>query len=89
MRLSRRRSLLVACGTPATAVATPPPAAKVTILSTMLADEGIGEWGFSALVEEDGEAIVFDTGHHPTAAVGAVGGTFELGKGIDPGDIAR
>ena len=27
---------------------------KVTILSTMLADEGIGEWGFSALVEADG-----------------------------------
>jgi len=27
---------------------------KVTILSTMLADEGIGEWGFAALVESDG-----------------------------------
>ena len=24
---------------------------KVTILSTMLADRGIGEWGFAALVE--------------------------------------
>jgi hypothetical protein len=27
---------------------------KVTILSTMLADEGIGEWRFAALVEADG-----------------------------------
>ena len=24
---------------------------KITILSTMLADEGLGEWGFAALVE--------------------------------------
>jgi 7,8-dihydropterin-6-yl-methyl-4-(beta-D-ribofuranosyl)aminobenzene 5'-phosphate synthase len=37
-------------------------AAKVTLLSTMLADKGIGEWGFSALVEVDGHAILFDTG---------------------------
>src|SRR5690242_17410980 len=27
---------------------------KVTVLSTMLADAGIGEWGFSALVTADG-----------------------------------
>src|SRR5512140_746267 len=40
-------------------------AVKVTILSTMLADEGIGEWGFSALVEVDGRAFLFDTGAHP------------------------
>ncbi len=38
---------------------------KVTILSTMLADEGLGEWGFSALVEVDGHPILFDTGYHP------------------------
>src|SRR5277367_3737564 len=38
---------------------------KVTILSTMLADEGIGEWGFSALVEADGHKILFDTGARP------------------------
>jgi len=37
----------------------------VTILSTMLADEGIGEWGFSALVEVDGRRILFDTGARP------------------------
>jgi 7,8-dihydropterin-6-yl-methyl-4-(beta-D-ribofuranosyl)aminobenzene 5'-phosphate synthase len=38
---------------------------KVTILSTMLADEGVGEWGFAALVEQDGEALLFDTGWLP------------------------
>src|ERR1700740_3265071 len=31
---------------------------KVTILSTMLADEGSGEWGFAALVESDGHRIL-------------------------------
>ncbi len=40
-------------------------AAKVTILSTMLADKGIGEWGFAALVEVNGHAILFDTGARP------------------------
>jgi 7,8-dihydropterin-6-yl-methyl-4-(beta-D-ribofuranosyl)aminobenzene 5'-phosphate synthase len=38
---------------------------KVTILSTMLADQGIGEWGFSALIEVDGRKILFDTGARP------------------------
>src|SRR5277367_5870836 len=38
---------------------------KVTILSTMLADEGIGEWGFSALVEADGHRVLVDTGYRP------------------------
>jgi 7,8-dihydropterin-6-yl-methyl-4-(beta-D-ribofuranosyl)aminobenzene 5'-phosphate synthase len=38
---------------------------KITILSTMLADQGMGEWGFSALVEADGRRILFDTGLHP------------------------
>ena len=38
----------------------------VKILSTMLADrEGMGEWGFSALVVADGHRILFDTGAHP------------------------
>jgi 7,8-dihydropterin-6-yl-methyl-4-(beta-D-ribofuranosyl)aminobenzene 5'-phosphate synthase len=42
-------------------------ALKVTILSTMLVGEltGIGEWGFSALVEADGNRILLDTGFHP------------------------
>jgi 7,8-dihydropterin-6-yl-methyl-4-(beta-D-ribofuranosyl)aminobenzene 5'-phosphate synthase len=36
----------------------------IKILSTMLADEGFGEWGFAALVEVDGRKILFDTGAH-------------------------
>ena len=40
--------------------------ARVTILSTMLADtKGIGEWGFAALVEADGHRLLFDTGARP------------------------
>ena len=39
---------------PSSAVHAQVHALKVTILSTMLADQGIGEWGFSALVEADG-----------------------------------
>jgi 7,8-dihydropterin-6-yl-methyl-4-(beta-D-ribofuranosyl)aminobenzene 5'-phosphate synthase len=35
---------------------------EIKILSTMLADEGFGEWGFAALVEADGRRILFDTG---------------------------
>jgi 7,8-dihydropterin-6-yl-methyl-4-(beta-D-ribofuranosyl)aminobenzene 5'-phosphate synthase len=38
---------------------------RIQILSTMLADEGIGEWGFSALVEANGTKILFDTGARP------------------------
>jgi 7,8-dihydropterin-6-yl-methyl-4-(beta-D-ribofuranosyl)aminobenzene 5'-phosphate synthase len=38
---------------------------KVTVLSTMLADTGFGEWGYSALVEADGKKILFDTGANP------------------------
>src|ERR1700761_5984002 len=40
-------------------------ALKVTVLSTMLADDGIGEWGFAALVEADGRRILVDTGARP------------------------
>jgi 7,8-dihydropterin-6-yl-methyl-4-(beta-D-ribofuranosyl)aminobenzene 5'-phosphate synthase len=40
-------------------------ALKITVLSTMLADSGIGEWGFAALVEVDGKRILFDTGARP------------------------
>jgi 7,8-dihydropterin-6-yl-methyl-4-(beta-D-ribofuranosyl)aminobenzene 5'-phosphate synthase len=42
---------------------------KITILSTMLADEGIGEWGFAALVESDGHKILFDTGARPNTVL--------------------
>ena len=54
---------------PVAAPGKPPPhkvaSLKITILSTMLAEEGMGEWGFSALVEADGHRILFDTGLHP------------------------
>ncbi len=40
-------------------------ALKITTLSTMLADAGIGEWGYAALVEVDGKRILFDTGARP------------------------
>jgi len=48
----------------------PPPAHQVksfhiTILSTMLADRGVGEWGFAALVEADGRRLLFDAGYRP------------------------
>jgi 7,8-dihydropterin-6-yl-methyl-4-(beta-D-ribofuranosyl)aminobenzene 5'-phosphate synthase len=38
---------------------------KITVLSTMLADVGIGEWGYAALVEVDGRKFLFDTGARP------------------------
>lgn len=38
---------------------------KITILSTMLSDDGVGEWGFAALVEADGHRILEDTGARP------------------------
>jgi len=54
--------------TPAPAVAKPHAQVhtlKVTILSTMLSENDIGEWGFSALVEADGNRVLVDTGNHP------------------------
>ncbi len=43
---------------------------KVQVLSTMLtADEGIGEWGFAAVVEADGRRILFDTGARPNTVL--------------------
>ena len=42
---------------------------KVTILSTMLANEGLGEWGFSALVEADDKKILYDTGARPNTVL--------------------
>ena len=38
---------------------------RVLVLSTMLADRGVGEWGFAALVEADGRRLLFDTGARP------------------------
>ena len=47
---------------PGVALAAQVQALKVTVLSTMLADQGLGEWGYSALVEVDGRKFLFDTG---------------------------
>jgi 7,8-dihydropterin-6-yl-methyl-4-(beta-D-ribofuranosyl)aminobenzene 5'-phosphate synthase len=68
MRWILTMALLLGCGT-AGAKTTPAPAGqvkslKITILSTMLAERGLGEWGFAALVEADGHRILFDTGMH-------------------------
>jgi 7,8-dihydropterin-6-yl-methyl-4-(beta-D-ribofuranosyl)aminobenzene 5'-phosphate synthase len=38
---------------------------RILVLSTMLADEGVGEWGYAAIVEADGHRILFDTGARP------------------------
>src|SRR5215510_15727536 len=41
---------------------------RVKVLSTMLSGNpngGVGEWGFSAIVEADGQRILFDTGARP------------------------
>ncbi len=50
---------------PCAALAGQVKALKVTVLSTMLADRGLGEWGYSALVEVDGRKFLFDTGANP------------------------
>src|SRR5205814_7697770 len=42
---------------------------RILVLSTMLADEGVGEWGFAALVEVDGHRILFDTGARPNTVL--------------------
>lgn len=58
-------ALLLAGGAPAQASPARVKSARILILSTMLADAGIGEWGFAALVEVDGKRILFDTGARP------------------------
>ena len=42
---------------------------QIRILSTMLADTGIGEWGFAAMVEADGRRILFDAGTRPDTVI--------------------
>src|SRR5215831_4829170 len=41
---------------------------RIRFLSTQLAVEGRGEWGFSALVEADDVRLLFDTGNLPDTA---------------------
>ena len=72
-------ALTVGAQTPANSAAQPPSTAaraprvheaKVTVLSTMLTDSlGVGEWGFSALVEIDGRRLLFDTGGRPDTRI--------------------
>lgn len=65
MRAILMAMMLVAIAAPARAADHVAHALKITTLSTMLADVGVGEWGYSALVEVDGRKILFDTGAHP------------------------
>jgi 7,8-dihydropterin-6-yl-methyl-4-(beta-D-ribofuranosyl)aminobenzene 5'-phosphate synthase len=46
-------------------------ALKVTVLSTMLVGDvtGLGEWGFSALIEADGNRVLLDTGARPNTVL--------------------
>ena len=45
-------------------------ALKVQVLSTMLAsDDGIGEWGYAAIVDVEGHRILFDTGARPNTVL--------------------
>lgn len=57
--------LLPMAGAPAQSQPARAKSVYIKILSTMLADDGIGEWGFAALVEVDGKRILFDTGARP------------------------
>lgn len=71
--LSLVTGLSVSAGQAAALPAEPPPhkvsSLRITVLSTMLADKGLGEWGFSALVEADGRRILFDTGLHTETVI--------------------
>ena len=65
-------AILVPASVPPAQTAEPSPPAharvgvlKITVLSTMLATAGIGEWGFAAIVEADGHRVLFDTGARP------------------------
>lgn len=71
--LTRRSGLLVAVAAAAFAQPADVRRLRVQILSTMLTDTaGIGEWGFSAVVETAGRRILFDTGARPdTVAINA------------------
>jgi 7,8-dihydropterin-6-yl-methyl-4-(beta-D-ribofuranosyl)aminobenzene 5'-phosphate synthase len=42
---------------------------RIQLLSTMLADSGVGEWGFAALVDADGKRFLVDTGARPSTVL--------------------
>ncbi len=57
---------MVSPAAPAQEARGPVKSVDVVVLSTMLTDKsGVGEWGFSALVEADGRRMLFDTGARP------------------------
>ena len=64
-------AIVVSAGTPARPERVQPvpvKTLKVTVLSTMLAGDpgqGVGEWGFAALIEADGQRLLVDTGARP------------------------
>jgi 7,8-dihydropterin-6-yl-methyl-4-(beta-D-ribofuranosyl)aminobenzene 5'-phosphate synthase len=64
-------AIVVSAGTPARPERVQPAPVKtlkVTVLSTMLAGDpgrGVGEWGFAALIEADGQRLLVDTGARP------------------------
>jgi 7,8-dihydropterin-6-yl-methyl-4-(beta-D-ribofuranosyl)aminobenzene 5'-phosphate synthase len=65
-----RVQLAEAQNTPAASIQNNPaqiPVLKVTLLSTMLVGSttGLGEWGFSPLIEADSHRILLDTEAHP------------------------
>ena len=72
---ARWTGLVLIAGVTSAGVAPSEPAvaetATVTILSSNLADLlTVGEWGLSALVEVDGQCVLFDTGRNPNTVIG-------------------
>ncbi len=72
VRITTSRSALglVLCLTSLATIAAAQPyrlqSLEARVLSTMLADtDGIGEWGFAALIAADGHRILFDPGARP------------------------
>ncbi len=59
-------TILALVASVAAEAAPPVTAARLVILSdNVVGDDGVGEWGFAALVEANGRRILFDTGAHP------------------------
>lgn len=59
---------LLALSATSLTAAEPARTVKITVLSTMLAGDrgrGVGEWGFAALLEIDGQRMLIDTGERP------------------------
>lgn len=71
------------------------PKLKITVLSTIVADQkGVGEWGFSALVEADSSRTGLNSVYRirevmgmtkENCLVGTVGTAFDIDQGIKTG----